>query len=104
MAIELNITAEDVEALVKDSLIKAGLGKVISDGVAKALGGYDSPVDKAVKQYVAEVAETLIREKFADQIKDAVRATIEAKVTDEMIARTVDAAVEKMARAAEGRY
>ena len=104
MAIELNITAEDVETLVKDSLIKAGLGKVISDSVAKALSGYDSPVEKAIKQYMGEVAATLIRVKFADQITDAVRTAIEVKVTAEMIDMTVNTAVEKMARAAEDRY
>lgn len=102
MAIELSITPEDVEAIVKDALIKAGLGKAISDGVKKALSGYESPVDKEVKLYVGEVAATLIKEKYAEQIKASVSAAIEARVTKEFLDKTVADTITKMEKAAAG--
>jgi hypothetical protein len=104
MGIELNITAADAEQLVKDTLLKDGLGRVISDAVSKSLSGYDSPIDRAIKVYVAEVASKLVREKFADQIKDAVIAVIESKVTQEVINDCAAKAVEKMIDAAHKDY
>ena len=98
---EVNITDEDVERLVKDTLIKTGLGKAIADSVRRALSGYDSPVDRAIKAYVAFVAGELVRERFTEQIRVAVAAAIDARVTTELVNTTVNTAIERMVRAAE---
>jgi hypothetical protein len=90
--------------LIKDQLIKAGLGAAITKAIQNALSGYDSPVDKAVKDYVGQVASILITEKFSAQIKDAVAAAIETKFTDVVINEIVGAATERMVRAAHDRY
>jgi len=101
MKIEIN--ADDIEKLVREELVKAGLGKVIAEGVQKALSGYDSPVEKALKEYMAEVARRLIREHFTASIEESIMAHIRAKVTAEAIEKIVDASVNKMVRAAEDR-
>lgn len=101
----INITPEDVDALVKDALLKAGIGKAITEAVAKTLSGYNNPIDENLKRYVGEVAGELIREKFSAQIKVAVAAQIEAKVTHELIETVTCAATDKMIQAArESRY
>lgn len=100
----INITPEDVDALVKDALLKAGIGKAITEAVAKTLSGYNNPIDEKLRLYVGEVAGELIRAKFATQIKEAVAVQIEAKVTKEVIEKVTTAATEKMIRAAEDRY
>ena len=102
MKIEIN--ADDIEKLVREELVKAGLGKVIAEGVQKALTGYDSPVEKALKQYMGEVAGRLIREHFTAHIEEAILAAIRAKVTTEAVNTLVDAAVGKMVRAVDERY
>jgi len=59
MKIEIN--ADDIEKLVREELVKAGLGKVIAEGVQKALSGYDSPVEKALKDALkADKARTTV--------------------------------------------
>ena len=102
MSIELNLDPQDIERLVKDSIMRSGFGKAIEDGIKKALSGYNNPVDDALKKFVGGVAAELIEEHYSATIREAVQATIEEKVTDEMVKNTVDAAVSKMARAAEG--
>jgi hypothetical protein len=37
MAIEINLTAEDIDKLVNDSVREAGFGKAIEDGVKRAI-------------------------------------------------------------------
>lgn len=102
MALEFNISPEDIERLVKDSIMRSGFGKAVEDGVKKAIGGgYDNPIDKEVKSYVGEVCAQLIREHFAVSIRAAVQAHIEAKVTQELIDTTTRVAVEKMVSAAD---
>jgi len=105
MPLELNITAEDVEALVRDSIMKSGFGKAVEEGVKKAFSGYDNPIDKEIKSYVAEVCRKLLREKFSTEVLAAVTKAIQEKVTQELIDKTVAAATERMVRAAdESRY
>ena len=101
MAIELNITPEDIDALVRDSIMKAGFGKVINEAIGKIFTGYNSPIEERLRTYIAEISGQLLRDKFSAQIKAAVAAAIEEKITPQMINTVVAAATEKMARAAE---
>ena len=102
MALELNIKPEDIERLVKDSIMQAGFGKAVSDAVTRAMSGFNNPVDEAIKRYVGQVAADLIREKYAEDVRAAVQRHIEARVTSELIDKMTDEAVQKMQRAAEG--
>lgn len=104
MGFEINLTPEDIDALVKDSIMKAGFGKAVEDAVKKVFTGYDNPIDAQLKKYVAEVAAQMIRERFADQIKAAVAQEIEARVTKDIVDIVVAASVSKMIHAAEERY
>lgn len=104
MGLELNITPEDVDALVRDALMKSAFGKTITESVNKALGGYNSPVEGAVRRHVATVAGQLLTEKFGDKIRESIAAAIEAKVTKEFIDKVVESATEKMIAAAHRDY
>jgi flagellar biosynthesis/type III secretory pathway protein FliH len=101
MAFELNITAEDIDQIVKDSIMKAGFGKAVEAGITKALSGYDSPIEKQLKSLVSEVARTLIEEKYMASIKLAVAKAVEEKITPDLIDKTVSAAMSKMVDAAD---
>jgi hypothetical protein len=105
MGIEINLSADDIDTLVKDSIMKAGFGKAIEEGVKRAMApGYDNPVEKAMKAYVVEVCDSLLRHRFADQIRTVVAAEIEKQVTNEVIEKVTNAAVQKMVSAASDRY
>lgn len=100
MGIEINLSPEDIDTLVKDSIMKAGFGKAVEDGVKKAFSqGYDNPIDKATKAYVFEVCNSLLRERFADKIHAVVTAAIEAQVTAEVIEKITNTAVREMVSA-----
>lgn len=60
---EIQITPNDVDQIVKDAIIKSVIGDTIQKHVAAALSGYDSPVKKAVATVVNDVARELIEEK-----------------------------------------
>lgn len=101
---ELQITPEDVESMVKDAVLKAGMGTLIASKVNDALKSYNSPVDAAVKDFVAQVAVKLVREKFSETITSLVNAEVEARVTKDIMQSIVSAAVEKMVASARDRY
>jgi uncharacterized protein YbjQ (UPF0145 family) len=101
MAIEINLSEEDIDALVRDSIIKSGFGKAITIAISETLNGYNSPVKKAVEKYVGEVASEMIREKFSEQIRSAVASHIEAMVTEDLMEKTVTAAIQRMEHAAK---
>lgn len=102
MSISINMEPADIERFVKDSIMQSGFGKAIQEGINKSLAGYNNPVDEALRRYVGQVASDLIREKYEADVRAAVARVIEEKVTNELIEKTVDAAVSKMQRAAEG--
>lgn len=104
MPLELNISPEDIEALVRDSIMRSGFGKAVNEGVQKALSGYNNPLDEAIKRYVLDVAGTLLREKYNDQIRAAIATAMEKHVTTNILDKITEAAIEKMARAAQDRY
>jgi len=101
---EINVKPEDIDVFVKDALLKAGIGKMVTEAITKTFSGYNNPIDEQMKQFVAGVAKELIHERFSSQIRTAVAAQIEARVTNEMINNVVDVAVKKMADAAAERY
>lgn len=106
MAFEVNITPEDIDSLVKDSILKAGLGNAIQTIINDTLkiNNYSSPVKDKITNYVSEVCNEIIREKYAAQIREAVSKHIEESVTTEIINKTVSHAVQKMVRAASDNY
>lgn len=101
MGIELNIKPEDIDALVRESIMKAGFGNVISKAITEAFSGFNNPVNEAIRRYVGTVCSELLREKYAEEVKAAVAREIEKRVTTSMIDQTVDAAMQKMVDAAQ---
>lgn len=101
---EITLKPEDVDQLVRDTIVKAGIGKTITEAVHKALTGYNSPVEEQLKAYIGRVARELIEGLYADQIKASVAAEIEKRITKELIDTTVAKAMEKIERAAQDRY
>lgn len=102
--IEVNITPQDIDNLVKESILKAGLGtslqKVINESLA--VNSYNSPIKKAVEEYVLKVCTELVRDKYADAVKLSVSKAIEAMVTKEIIDEVVDKSVKKMIDGSRG--
>lgn len=101
---QLNITNEDVEKLVKEQLIKSSIGEFINKGIQESLMGYNSPIEASLKKYVTEIAEKLIREKYSEEIREIVVEHMSKVFTKEMMQKTVDASMDRIVRALNDRY
>lgn len=103
--LQLNLTPEDIDTLVKDSILKSGIGKAIEGAVTKALTGYNSPVDEAVKDAVRLILNRMLQEEpWASKIKAAVTAALEARVTAESLEKIASDTATRIERAVQDRY
>ena len=95
--LNVDLTPEDIEALVKESIMKCGFGAAVTKAVTAAFTGYNNPIDEEVKRYVRSVAADLLSERFSAQIKESIAAHLESLVTKEMLDTVVSNCVTKMA-------
>jgi hypothetical protein len=92
----VDLKPEDVDRFVKEALLKSTLGETITTtfnaNFNKILSGWDSPVDKLLKEIIAE----RFRE-FLNQPENKLKiAEATAKVlTDEYLNKVISYAVEK---------
>lgn len=102
---EINVTPDDVEKLVKDAILKAGIGKAIEKSLVEHLSGYKSPVDAAMKDAVAQVTRRLLNEEpWATRVREAVSAALTKLIESNVLTETANKTVDKMMRAADDRF
>lgn len=104
MAIELNISAEDIDQLVRDSIMKSGFGAAVQKAVVDSLNGYNSPITKSVQAHLLVVCERLLKERFSSTIEESVSAALSRMITREMLDNIVEKTVSEMMKAAKERY
>jgi hypothetical protein len=87
MTLKLNITPEDIDALVKDSIMKSGFGNAVAESVKRALnvGNYNSPIDKEVSSYVSGVVRELLHTEYGSQIREQVSIALKEQMTQEFM-------------------
>jgi len=95
----LNLSPEDVDKIVKQAILNAGVTKAITDAVVKCLQAYNSPVEAAVKDYVSSLTQEIIRENHSEEVKAAVVAAVAERLTKEFIGKVTDETLDKMVRA-----
>lgn len=101
----INVTPEDVDQMVKHALLEAGIGKAITLAIHKALTGCNSPVEAELSKYISEVTRELIREKFQAEVRSSLQASVEKNITKDVIDSAVNASMEKVVQALrESRY
>lgn len=103
--IEVNMKPEDIDELVRQTILKSGIGTAIEKAIRESLGGYNSPVNEAVKRVVVETLYAMLHEEpWREQIKTAVRTALEAHVSKETLEAIANASISKIERAAADRY
>lgn len=105
-ALEFNLSAEHIEQLVRDSIMKAGFGKAIEESILKIAkpGAYNNPIEEALRQYIRDVMVELLHGEAGARVREFVAAYVEREVSAEVLDKITGAAVEKIKRAAEERY
>lgn len=99
MSLEFNLTPDDIERLVRDSIMKSGFGAAVEKSIKEIMGSsYRNPVNDALAAYVKRICEDLLETQMGAQIKEHVAAAIEAKVTKDFLDKVVGATLDKMMR------
>lgn len=84
----INIDKDAIEQAVTDAIVQSAIGDKIKKAVDDALAkSYDNPLDKAIEQVVRDAALRYLASNYRAQIEAAVKA----RMTDEVINKTVDA-------------
>lgn len=103
MSITINLKPEDVEAMVRDSIMKSGFGQAVTKSLQSVLTGYNNPIEAELRAYVSQVVKELLASAYGDEIKAAVSETMRSKVTKEILQKFTDTAIDKIVAAAEDR-
>lgn len=94
---ELKLLPEDIDKLIRETVLKSALGKnieqVINKAVQDSIDGYNSPI----KQLVNEVVRELIKEHLnKDENKNLITEAIVRKVTPEAIDSILSYGIQKL--------
>ena len=86
---ELKIEPEAVNKLVADAVLNSAIGesvkKAIEKEVANLTRSYDNPLESVIRNHVAEIARTVLREEHGEFIKERIKEALAAKLSDEFI-------------------
>jgi len=93
--LKITVTPEQINESVIRAVQDSAIGKVIQDGINKAIAGYDNPVEKAVKVVVMDSVNQIVRDQYRDQIAEFVRE----KITDDLMREIIDAAWDQFTHA-----
>ena len=98
MAIQIDVKPEDIDEMVRDAVINAGLGKLIADVLGKQIDitGYNSPVKKEIDAFIARTARAIIEEKFKDEVVAEVTKQLSEVINNDVIANATRKVVDEM--------
>lgn len=97
---QISISAEQIDELAKEALVKSAFGKTIQDTVNKLVGAsYNNPVEDALRVYVKNVATQVIEQKFKGQVEELVLAAVAKHLTKEVVEGLADKTVTSIVRA-----
>lgn len=96
---ELKIDPEAVNKLVADAVLNSAIGEAVKKAVEKELAnlsrGYDNPLESVVRNHVAEIARTVLREEHGPAIREKIAAALAAKLSDDFMDRVCEKAAER---------
>ena len=89
---EINLKPEDIDNLVKETILKSMIGGVIVESIKKALNldNWDNPVDAAIKMHVRQIAMEVFTDEYKEEIRGIVKAAIEKRISSEVLHEVVD--------------
>lgn len=87
---EINLLPNDIDKLIKDTILKSALGKNIQQTIDKAMSDCLDRYDSPVKKMVQEVVESIVKEHFSKEenrknIYDAIVKYLTPELIDKMM-------------------
>lgn len=82
---EINITPEAIDQMVKQAVINSSLGKLIDEAVKAAVAGQrngyrDPPIEEVVKEFIRQQTRAVLNEHYDKQVKDAILVALADKL------------------------
>ena len=101
MPVQVDISPQDIEELVESSIMASGFGAAVTKAIQSVLEqNLDLHVRESLEEYVKEVCKTLLADTYADNIHNAVVATIEVMIQGQMVQGITAQMIEKIQKAA----
>lgn len=98
----IDIKPEDIDSLVKKTILESAIGQQVSEAINKAikdaLGGYDSPIKKLVNRELTDQITKVLKE---EPWRSEINKRIQEKFTADFVGKFVDKCVDKMVKEME---
>lgn len=96
---ELKIDPEAVNKLVADAVLNSAIGEAVKKAVDKEIvnlsQSYNNPLESVIRNHVAEITRTVLREEHGEAIRAKVSASLAQKLSDDFIDRVCEKAAER---------
>lgn len=96
---ELKIEPEAVNKLVADAVLNSAIGEAVKKAVEKEIANlsqsYNNPLESVIRNHVAEIARTVLREEHGEAIKARLSAALAQRLSDDFIDRVCESAAQR---------
>lgn len=98
----MNLTPEQVNEFIANAVLKSTIGVEVEKAVTKAVqslsSSYNNPFESVIRNEVARVMVATIRDKYTGTIEAIVAEQIKSQVTEKVVAKIVEVALERAMR------
>jgi hypothetical protein len=98
----MELTPEQVNSFIANAILESQIGTVVKAAVdrsvAKLSQSYDNPFDQVIRNEVASLIQKEVAEKYRPQLEAGIKSAIEKHMTDEVIQKIINAAIDKLGR------
>jgi HEPN domain-containing protein len=102
--VEIHIDAAQIEQLAVDALLKSAFGAAVQKAVNQVVSSssYDSPIDREIRAWVAQVASRLVRDRYAEVVETAIADALAKRLTKEFVEGFTEVAMQRLEKALSG--
>lgn len=91
MDVKIELTPEQINTTICEAIAKSAIGDqlqiVINEEVKKLSKSYDNPFKQIVQGHINAAIQEIVKEQYADQIKDLVREKVTYGFTEELFTK-----------------
>ena len=98
----MELTPEQVNSFIANAILESQIGAVVKEAVDRSITdlsrSYNNPFDQVIKNEVASLIQKEVAEQYRPQLEAGIKAAIAKHMTDEVVSKIINAAIEKLGR------
>lgn len=98
----MQLTPEQINEFVAKSVLESQIGQAVQAAVKRSIEklsqSYDNPFDSVIRSHVTQMIEDELKARYYEALKVRVKQKMETAITDDIMTRIVEAAVDKYKR------